>query len=43
MTVIPPVRSSGRRTPLGRMPRLVLGLVVLTLLVGAVFAVGIPG
>ncbi|MFF6785720.1 hypothetical protein [Streptomyces sp. NPDC012510] len=38
MTVIPPVRSSGRRTPRGRMPRFVLGLAVLVLLAGAVFA-----
>ncbi|GAB2930046.1 hypothetical protein GCM10027075_33030 [Streptomyces heilongjiangensis] len=38
MTVIPPVRSAGRRTPFGRMPKLVLGLVVLALLAAAVFA-----
>lgn len=38
MTVNPPVRSSGRRTPRGPLARLVLGLAVLALLAGAVFA-----
>ncbi|WP_086800020.1 hypothetical protein [Streptomyces caniscabiei] len=38
MTVIPPVRSSGRRAPLGRMSRFIIGLAVFALLAGAVVA-----